>query len=332
MSSSLNTPPAAVPYPDMAAGAGTAARARSIPRRASILAAIKTLIYQSLMFSVALLPTRLAYRLSCAIGRMRYRRRKNTAGRLTRAMQSKLAISAEEAGQWARRYFELEAWDEVETWHCRWAGPDKINKLAALEGLENLDCALAGGKGAVLCTGHIRGLFVLMLALAQRGYKLHGIRRKPLGLQGPLGRWFNEQHTLMRHGACSFLWMERDSLKTAVQAGGVLRRNEILLLLLDSRFSAQCVNANLLGGTVPIPSGTHIIARTLGAPFVGLFIDLDDRGPLRHRIQFGKPYYPTSDIPASVQYSVAEMEKGIVSNPGTWLWFEAREIWDGHGD
>jgi KDO2-lipid IV(A) lauroyltransferase len=302
----------------------------SVTRRALVFSVIKTIVYQAAVFSVALFPTSLAYRLACIIGRFRNRRRRVASRRLAGAMQAKLAISSGESEECARRYFELEAWDEVETWHCRWGGARKIEKLVELHGLENLDRALAAGKGAVLLTGHIRGLFILMLTLAQHGYKLNALRRKPLGLQNRLARWFNDQYTLISHGACNFIWMGPNNMKTAVQAGATLRRNELLLVLLDSRFTPQSVDANLLGETIQIPSGPVVIAKTIGSPLLNVFVDLNDTGPLRHNIRFGSAYYPSADIAASVQHCVSELEGGIVSNPANWIWFEEREMWNVH--
>ncbi len=229
-----------------------------------------------------------------------------------------------------RKYFELKSWDEVETWHSRRAGPGKIDTLIEYQGLENLDGALAAGKGAVLCAGHVRGLFVLMLGLAARGYKLNAIRRKPLGLQNRIGRWFNEQTTLVRHGACNFLWMEPNNLKAATRAGAALRNNEVLLVLIDGRFPAQSVDVKLLGRTVQIPSGPFIIAQTTGTPLLNLSLHFEERGHLHHVAKIGRPFYSSSDVAAAVQHCVSMLEEDIVSGPANWTWFEERAVWDGH--
>jgi len=326
----VDTIPAVASYAGLPSDLKAPSVAASATVRWSAFSAVKTLIYQLLIFSVALLPTSLAYRLSCVIGRIRHRRRRAATRRLAAAMKEKLAISSRESEKCVRRYFELGAWDEVETWHCRWHGPGKVEELVELHGLQNLDRALAAGKGAILCTGHIRALFILMLTLAQRGYKLNALRRKPVQLQNWLGRWFNEHSTLVKHGACNFIWMEHDNLKSAVRAGAALRRNEVLLVLLDSRFTPQSVDVTLLGETVQIPSGPIVIARTVGAPLLDLFVDLDDDGSLRHNIRFGSPYYPSEDVTASVQHCVSRLEEGIVSNPANWVWFEEREMWNAH--
>ncbi len=290
----------------------------------------KTLVYQSALYLVSLLTAPLAYRVACALGRFRCRQQRDAQLRLAQAMQTGLAVSPRTAAEQVRKYFELKSWEEVETWRCRRAGVSEIQKMIEFQGLENLDDALAAGKGAMLCTGHFRGLFVLMLALAHRGYKLNAIRRKPLGLQNRVGRWFNSQTTLIDQGACQFLWMEPDNLRVAVEAGKALRRNEVVLVLLDSRFAAQSVETKLLGRSMAIPSGPVLIARTTGTPLLNLSLHLEENGHLHHVAKIGRAFYPTSDLAGSVQHCVSKLEEAIVQEPASWTWLEDRATWDGH--
>lgn len=290
----------------------------------------KTLGYQSVLFLVSLFPTHLAYGMACALGRIRYRRQRDARLCLALAMQTGLGAGPREAMKQVRKYFELKSWDEVETCHCWRARASKIDKLIEFQGLQNLDRALAAGKGAILCTGHFRGLFVLMLALANRGYKLNAIRRKPLGLQNKIGRWFNAHTTLMHHRVCRFLWMAADNLRVAVEAGKALKRNEVVLVLLDSRFAAQSVEARLLGRTVAIPSGPILIARKTGTPLLDLSLHLENHGRPHHVVRIGRAFYPGSDIAASVQHCVSKLEEAIVQEPASWTWLEDRTTWDGH--
>ena len=295
-----------------------------------LLIALKTLVYQSLVLVVSLLPTRLAYRMACVLGRIRYRRQKEARYHLARAMQSGLNASPQETEQFVRKYFELKSWEEVETWHCLSGQPGKIKKLIEFHGLENLDQALAAGRGAVLCTGHFRGLFILMLGLAARGYKLNAIRRQPLGLQNRIGRWFSAQTTLIRHEVCKFLWMHPGNLKVAIHAAAALRNNEILLVLIDGRFAAQSVDVKLLRRTLSISSGPIVIAQTTGAPLLNLSLRMEEQGHLRHVATIGPAFHPAPNVAASVQHCVSMLEEAIVSEPASWTWFEERAVWDDH--
>jgi len=171
---------------------------------------------------------------------------------------------------------------------------------------------------------------VVTLALAARGYKLNTIRRKPLGLQNRIGRWFNAQTTLIGHGACRFLWMEPENLRVAVEAGKALRRNEVVLVLLDGRFAAQSADVRFLGRRVAIPSGPILIARTTGTPLLDVSLRLEEGGVPHHVARIGRAFYPTSDVTASVQYCVSKLEEAIIEEPASWTWLEDRAIWDGH--
>ncbi len=295
-----------------------------------LISACKTLVYESTLVLISIFPTRISYRMACALGRIRYRRQQQGRVRLSRAMQTRLAATPQEAEKWIRRYFELKSWEEVETWHWRRTQARHFDRLIEFEGLENLDNALAGGKGAVLCWGHFRGVFALMLGLAGRGYRLNAIRRKPLASQNRIGRWFNEQTTLMRQGAFRYLWVEPDNLKVAVETARALRRNEVVLVLLDGRFLAQSVDVKLLGQTVAIPSGPILIAQKTGSPLLNLSVHFEDYGRPHHVAAIGPPFYPASDVAASVQTCVSKLEEAIIREPASWIWYEDRTAWDGH--
>src|ERR1700691_5158605 len=101
----MKTTPVSLPHVPAQPGAEAHAVSNSSGMLAGLVGALKTLVYQSLLFLVSLLPTRLAYRMACAVGRIRHRRQKQARHRLAQAMQSGLGASPQEIEEWVRQYF-----------------------------------------------------------------------------------------------------------------------------------------------------------------------------------------------------------------------------------
>jgi lauroyl/myristoyl acyltransferase len=201
-----------------------------------------------------------------------------------------------------------------------------VGKFIDIRGIENLDRALERRGGAILCTGHIRGLFIFLVALKLLGYNVNAIRRTPKSAQGPIARWFNRRMTLVSGAWCKFLWMERDNLRVAVQAANALRRNEIILVLIDARFGNEAVEADFLNRRLPLTSGHVVLAQACRAPLLSFFVRSSDTG-LPRIAEIEEPYYASDDVDASVQHCISRLERKIVDSPVDWIWFHERDVW-----
>src|SRR5205807_2117812 len=141
-----------------------------------------------------------------------------------------------------------------------------LPKLLELRGLEHLNEALARGQGAFVCTSHARGLFKLLYVLAASGHTVNVIRRRRPPQINPFREWFELQRQLVNNDVgVNFLWMQRENFGVAVKAFNALKRNEIVVTLLDVldiKTPTQCVRVEFLGRQVEHPIGPILIART----------------------------------------------------------------------
>ena len=285
-----------------------------------------TILYHSVLWSISLCPPERAFRIARQLGRTRYELMRGKAERLRREMQADLGTTLEESNRHATRAYELAFWEDLESHFYARMDRESMERFIEIRGLENLDFALAKGKGAILCTGHIRGLFTFIIALSFMGYKVNVIRRTPRGVQGPVGRWFNRRMTLIDSGRCNYLWMQENNLGVAVQAGNALRRQELVIVLIDARFGSEALEVQLLQHLLPLPTGHIVLAQACGAPLINFFVHSSEAG-LPRIARLDEPYYPPNDVAASVQHCASTLERNIRESPADWMWYPERELW-----
>jgi len=282
----------------------------------------KTLVYQSLLFAVSLLPTRLAFRIARSVGGYAYRRRRVSAQQRQVAIQRTLDVRPVEAARLVRRSFELGVCDDLDYWFYRSASKRKVDHLIDIQGLEHLDSVLSKGRGAILCSGHLNGLFLFLVALSGRGYKVNVVRRQPSKVSLSVDRWFNERRTLIRgRTACNFLWMHPTNFGVAVQASNALRRNEIVVMLLDPRVPTNRVVVNFFNHPTSFPSAHVLIAQTSGAPLLDFFIHRS-RDLRRLHAEICRPLHvsdDTNDTLSAVTHFISRLEHHIRRDPGSWI-------------
>ena len=296
-----------------------------------LLAELKMLLHYSAVIGTSYLPQGLAYRLSRQMGRARYRNGRVAVRPLVKEMQERLGLVDGAAEKSVKKLFELSAWRDLELWRAPRSSDHELERLIEFRGLENLDEALRRGKGAILCTGHLRGLITFFVALGRRDYKINAVRRNSLQVQGPIGRWLVKKRTLVGSTNINFFWMNASSLKAAVQVGNALRRNEIVVFLIDVRYGAETVPVDFLGEKRTFPSGHVMMSQATGAPLIDFFIHHPDEST-RQIVEFESPFYPSGDLLLGVQHTISSLESQIKRHPADWVWFAERELWKNPND
>src|SRR5262249_34669714 len=205
-------------------------------------------------------PLRLAYASARAKARLRHRLRRR-ALHLDSELVSALGLSPEVAERAAVRAAELEACDQLERRLSRRPKTDEIGRLMRFEGLGNLDAALANGKGAVLYSLHLWGKYTFLAALAGSGYPATAIalRPKPDRMQ-----WMTAQADRFGY---SHIWMDAGGFRTGVEAANVLRRNGIVMMMIDWP-TARMGEVDFLNRRARLSSGVVTVAESMGAPML----------------------------------------------------------------
>lgn len=188
---------------------------------------------------------------------------------------------------------------------------ERISGMAEVEGVENLEAALRGGRGAILLTAHLGNWELLGAVLAARGYEVNAIvsRLKVKGLDRLVGR-------IRRSIGVNPI--PRESLKSAVES---LKRNQILAILADIDTRARGVFVRFFGRRAFAPIGPISISLQTGAPIVPAFIVREGR---RHRIFILEPLKPEGDPPSDAQRLTELIESFVRRYPDQWIWMHRR--------
>jgi KDO2-lipid IV(A) lauroyltransferase len=197
----------------------------------------------------------------------------------------------------------------------RFARPNRseLLNLVRIEGRENLDRALALGKGVLLMSAHFGNWELLGGVLAAKGYKVNAIVRN-LRIES-LNRLVNELRT-----AAGFRPIPREKgLKSALRS---LRGNQILAILADIDTSSEGVFVDFFGRPAYTPSGPVLISLKTGAPIVPAFIIRE--GSRNHRVVIGEPLRITGDVKRDTQTFTRIVEVFVRRYPYQWIWMHRR--------
>jgi KDO2-lipid IV(A) lauroyltransferase len=198
-------------------------------------------------------------------------------------------------------------------WLGSWSREQVLEATDAAVGLEHLDGALAGGKGAILITGHVGNWELAGAALAHRGYPMHVVaqaQRNP----------FMEEHlnaTRKRHG----MTVIPDTAPH--QCLKALRRGGVLTLLIDRAPREGGLAVPFFGRPARSVAGPAALALKTGAPVVlGVIRRLPD-GRFQGEVE-PVPVVRTGDFERDVLENTARfqaaLEGAIRRSPEQWIW------------
>lgn len=182
------------------------------------------------------------------------------------------------------------------------------------EGMEHLDAALAGGRGAILVLPHLGGWDFGGAWLASRGYRPIVVA-EPLRPQALL-EWFAERR---RAVGLEVRWPGR---QTTAELAAALRRGELVGLVADRDLTGRGVPVTLFGETTTLPPGPAVLSLRTGAPVLPAAVYLDRCG--RHRAVIRPPLPPVADGPlrervtALVGALARELEQLVARAPEQW--------------
>lgn len=200
-------------------------------------------------------------------------------------------------------------------------GPSQVDRLVTIEGEEYLKAASEQGTGVILITGHIGNWELMAAFLAMRGYPLHVIAAP---LYDPrIDEWIVRFRNQFKVETIS-----RGSPASSRKILGVLRKKEILGLLIDQDTKVDGVFVDFFNKKAYTPTGAAQLALKSGAATMTCFITRlpDDR----HRITIEKPMILTStsdhdhDIQINTARFTSRIEEHIKHYPDQWVWMHRR--------
>lgn len=200
--------------------------------------------------------------------------------------------------------------------------PLLLKERVEITGRENLDKALAAGKGVILISAHFGNFPLLLGRLAQDGYKVGGIMRPMRDAR--VEKIFLEKRD--RFGVKTIYSQPRNEcVNNTISA---LRNNELVFIPVDQNFGTGGVFVNFFGMKAATATGPVVLAQRTGASLVPCFI-IRQPGD-RHKVIFdpelglreGKD--PQDTILVNIQAITDIIESYIRKYPAEWGWIHRR--------
>jgi KDO2-lipid IV(A) lauroyltransferase len=195
--------------------------------------------------------------------------------------------------------------------------PQGVKRLVRCEGFPAFDAAFRRGRGVVAVTGHVGNWELLAAYFASRGYPVSVVARS---LQEP--RWDRWIRGLRERLGVRVLDRDRDGL----QMIRVLRKGEILGILLDQATQVESVQVPFMGRDARTPVGPARLAQKTGAALVPMVIQMD--GEWRHCVTVGQeievPDGGSDSVLAATARCNEVLENLIMTHPEQWVWFHER--------
>ena len=220
----------------------------------------------------------------------------------------------------ARGSFMALARNAYEALRLTYLPKERILGLCSVEGEEHLWEACHSGRGVIALTGHIGCWELLAVYFASKGYKVNVVYRDQRDKR------LDEMIVGMRrrHGIAS---IPRGT--SAVSAFRVLKRGEILAMLIDQNIDVDGVSVPFFGVPAHTPRGAAAFALRSGAPIVPLAIHLQPDGC--HHITVLPALEPPPEelsegerIDEYTQRCSLAVESLIRMYPQQWVWFHDR--------
>ena len=200
--------------------------------------------------------------------------------------------------------------------------PELLKKRVHMFGRDDLDSALAQGKGVILVSAHFGNFPLLMAKLSLEGYRIAGIMRSMRDARAE--KMFLEKRSKL--GIKTIYSQPRlacveDTIKS-------LRSNEIVFIPLDQNFGSAGVFVDFFGKKAATATGPVVLAQRTGAPLLPSFIlrQKDDT----HKIIFEPPFNLKESssreetVAINIQKLTTIIESYIRKYPAEWSWIHRR--------
>jgi len=198
-----------------------------------------------------------------------------------------------------------------------------IKNAVILEGKDNLDGALSGGKGVIAVSAHLGNFPIACARLVAEGYGYAAMagnaRDERVG--GYFSGLWKRQGMVIIPSLPAFSAMSR-SLE-------VLKSNMILAIYADQNRVRGGLFADFFGKPASTVSSPAALSLKTGAPIVPLFMVRE--GPYRHRMIIEEPLetgQKTGDEAETIMAITVKIngiiEKYILKYPEQWWWFHDR--------
>jgi Kdo2-lipid IVA lauroyltransferase/acyltransferase len=277
------------------------------------------------------LPAAVGYRIACWRGDWDYRYRHSKRTDLARNLQQLLGhgLGPDAAQRLTRDWFRFASCEAIDVMRMRHRARP-LRRLVEIRGLEHLNAALAGGKGAILCSAHFGSFDCAFSLLGASGFPVTTIGRwqhnYTAGLSSAERRFWDRVYARRlrrdRHRPNIEPWPGR--VGVGAVAANILRAGEVLTVAIDAppldSDLGRTVEVPFLGRRARFLPGAVTLAQVTGAPLLMAFMY---RGPdYRHQIlEISAPVPAGRDTVTAFARCAAEVSAAIRRSPAHWVYW-----------
>jgi len=307
--------------------------------RPGMRSADKVRIVLSILAAPALarLPAALGYRMACWYGDLFFRLQAGKRAELARNLQLVLGndLSPAAIQQVAREWFRLASCEAVDVKRLR-RRTRPLQRLVEIRGREHLDAALAGGKGAILCSAHFGSYDSGFSVLHASGIPVTTIGRRAHvyvpGLSSAERRFWELVYArpLRRYRQRPNIEPWPGRFQVAALAAAALRANEVVTISIDAPPLAsdrvRAIEVPFLGQQIRLLPGVVTLAQLTGAPVLMAFFY---RSPdYRHQVWEISAPVPVEgeETAAAFGRCAAEVSAAIRRSPAHWDFWNSTGI------
>jgi lauroyl/myristoyl acyltransferase len=280
---------------------------------------------------LARLPAILGYRIACWRGDWLFRCQAGKRAVLARNLRQVLGdeLCAATGQQMTREWFRLTSCEAVDIMRLRHSGRP-LQRLVEIRGREHLEAALAGGRGAIVCSAHFGSFDSAFSLLGACGFAVTTIGRwqhkYTVGLSSTERRFWDLVYArpLRRHRRRPNIEPWAGRFEVAALAAAALRANEVVTVAIDAppldSDRARVVEVPFLGHPARLLPGVVTLAQLTGAPLLMAF--LYRSADYRHQVlEISAPVPIDGAAATAFGRCAAEVSAAIQRSPAHWVYW-----------
>jgi lauroyl/myristoyl acyltransferase len=279
---------------------------------------------------LARLPAGLGYRLACRRGDWLSRHQAGKRAELARNLREMLGdeLNRTAVQRLTRDWFRFASCDAVDMMRLR-HGARPLRRLVEIRGREHLEAALAGGKGAILCSAHFGSYDSGFSVLHASGFPVTSIGRWQYKYTASLSSaerrfWDRVYRPVRRQRARPNIEPWPGRFEVAALAAAALRANEVVTICIDAppldSDQARAVEVPFLGRRARLLPGVVTLAQVSGAPVLMGFVYRS--ADYSHQVlEISAPVPVEGETTAAFQRCAAEVNAAIRKSPAQWSYW-----------
>ena len=283
----------------------------------------------------AFLPARLAYRVACWRGDWTSRSRPEKHSEFTANLRQLLGeeLSPEEADRVARDIFRFMSCEAIDVMRLRGRGRS-LSKLVEIRGREHLEAALAGGKGAILCSPHFSSHSSAFSVLHASGFPFTTIGRWGWRYDAGVFRRAALLGVRVRQAPAAAPAAAENRTVAGPGPGrgagrGRAPANEVVSISSDTpplyADRPRAVEVPFLGRQAMLLPGVVTLARLTGASVL-MAIAHHSADYYHQVLEISPPVPMDGDTNTAFRRCVAAMDAAIRSNPAEWTQWNTEDL------